>query len=266
MTKIRFQGRFGGSLVNATTMRLQYHLGGNPAVVTGDAGWTTLATSAGSHGVNGLFYTAEETIPTAARVNNVLLRACVFSGDGAADPTITNAQLNVYPWGGLAFAQEVDAAHDWAEDEELASSTSYDIIILDIVMPVKNGIEVCRDLRAAGVKSHILILSSKESEEDKVGGLDAGVDDYMFKPFGFYELSARLKALERWPRADILEKISFGNITIDPDHKLLVMPAGPRLIQVRAPILCFSRKHILWHHDRLFWVGYSSLLCVDFGR
>lgn len=97
MTKIRIQGRIGGALVAATKLRVQYHVGGNPAVATGDAGWTTLADSAGGHTVNTMFYSAEIAIPAGARINNCLLRVGVFSGDGVADPTITCAILNVYP-------------------------------------------------------------------------------------------------------------------------------------------------------------------------
>ncbi len=96
MTKVRIQGRIGGALTAATKLRFQYHLGGNPAVVTGDAGWATLADSAGSHTLNAIFYDAEMEIPAAAQVNNCLLRVGLFSGNGVADPTITCALVNVY--------------------------------------------------------------------------------------------------------------------------------------------------------------------------
>jgi hypothetical protein len=96
-TKVRIQGRIGGTLVAATKIRVQYHTGGNPAVVTGDAGWTTLADSAGSHAVNVMFYSAEIAVPAGAQINNVLVRCGLFSGDGAADPTLTCCILNVYP-------------------------------------------------------------------------------------------------------------------------------------------------------------------------
>ncbi len=96
MTKARIQGRIGGTLTAVTKLRFQYHLGVNPAVVTGDAGWTTLAESAGVHTVNVMFYSAEISIPAGAQINNVLLRVGLFSGDGIADPTVTCAILNVY--------------------------------------------------------------------------------------------------------------------------------------------------------------------------
>lgn len=97
LTKVRIMGRIGGSLVAATRLRVQYHTGGNPNVATGDAGWTTLADTAGSHVLAALFYSAEIAVPAGAQVNNVLLRVGLFGGDGAADPTISACALNFYP-------------------------------------------------------------------------------------------------------------------------------------------------------------------------
>lgn len=97
MTKCKIMGRIGGSLVSTTKIRLQYHLGGNIAVATGDAGWTTLAESAASHTVNTMFYTAELTIPAAARIQTALVRATLNGGDAVADPTITACVVDFYP-------------------------------------------------------------------------------------------------------------------------------------------------------------------------
>jgi hypothetical protein len=96
-THLRIMGRIGGSLVAATKLRVQYHVGGDPAVVTGDGGWTTLATTAGSHTLATLFYTAELSVPSGAQINNVLLRVGLYDGDGAADPTISACILSLYP-------------------------------------------------------------------------------------------------------------------------------------------------------------------------
>ena len=131
----------------------------------------------------------------------------------------------------VAEGYEVDSAFDGQEAEDKAIANSYDFIILDIIMPKKNGIEVCRSLRANNVKSHILILSSKEDEADKVAGLDAGADDYMVKPFGFYELSARLRALERRPKDKLNQKISFGNVVLDLAKKSVEIDG--RTIEIR---------------------------------
>lgn len=97
LTKLRIMGRIGGSLSTATKLRVQYHVGGDPAVATGDGGWTTLATTAGTHTLNTLFYSSELTIPSGARINDVLLRVGLYDGDGVADPTISACLLNVYP-------------------------------------------------------------------------------------------------------------------------------------------------------------------------
>lgn len=89
-------GRIGGSLVAATKLRVQYHTGGNPAVASGDAGWTTLAETAGSHTLNTMFYSAEIAIPAGAQINDCLVRVGLLGGDGVADPTITACTLNCY--------------------------------------------------------------------------------------------------------------------------------------------------------------------------
>lgn len=94
--KGRMQARIGGTVVAATKIRLQYHLGKNPAIASTDAGWTELYTSVGGHTLNQMFYSPEFDIPEIARVNDVLVRAGIFGGDGVADPTITCCILNLY--------------------------------------------------------------------------------------------------------------------------------------------------------------------------
>jgi hypothetical protein len=96
-TKLRIMGRIGAALAAATKLRLQYHTSGNPAIATGDAGWTTLADTAGGHTVNTLFYSAELLVPAGAQINDCLVRVGLFSGDGTADPTITCCMVNFYP-------------------------------------------------------------------------------------------------------------------------------------------------------------------------
>jgi hypothetical protein len=95
-TKVRMMGRIGGTLAAATKIRIQYHTGGDPAVATGDAGWTELLTSAGSHTVSVAFYTDEISVPVGAQINNCLIRAGLYSGNGTADPTLTGVLLNFY--------------------------------------------------------------------------------------------------------------------------------------------------------------------------
>jgi len=110
----------------------------------------------------------------------------------------------------------VDVAKDGLEAYRKASTNRYDAVIMDVIMPAKNGVEVTSDLREAGVKTPILILSSRDGEEARVQGLDAGADDYMIKPFGYKELSARLRSLERRATNKPKEVISIGNVVINP--------------------------------------------------
>ncbi len=97
----------------------------------------------------------------------------------------------------LAYA--VDATGDGAEAFTLAVVHDYDVLVLDVLLPGKDGLTLCRDLRARGLTVPILLLTSRDAVEDRIGGLDAGADDYLTKPFAFGELSARLRALLRRP-------------------------------------------------------------------
>jgi DNA-binding response OmpR family regulator len=97
----------------------------------------------------------------------------------------------------LEEAYAVDLAYDGEEGQYLAEVNPYDLIILDIMLPNKDGIKVCRDLRAKKVNSSILMLTAKDNVEDRVRGLDTGADDYLIKPFAFNELLARVRALLR---------------------------------------------------------------------
>lgn len=91
----------------------------------------------------------------------------------------------------------VDFAFDGEEGEKLARLNDHDLIILDIMMPKRTGLEVCQNLRASGIQTPILFLTAKDATEDKVKGLDGGGDDYLVKPFAFDELAARIRTLLR---------------------------------------------------------------------
>jgi len=97
----------------------------------------------------------------------------------------------------LEETYSVDLAYDGEEGEYLAEVNPYDLIILDIMMPVKDGIEVCHELRAKKINTPILMLTARDTVEDRVKGLDTGADDYLVKPFAFSELLARVRALLR---------------------------------------------------------------------
>jgi DNA-binding response OmpR family regulator len=110
----------------------------------------------------------------------------------------------------------VDAVHDGQEALDFATAYSYDLIILDILLPRKNGFEIIGELRKKRVQSPVLMLTAKDSLEDKILGLDLGADDYLTKPFDFGELLARLRALLR---REIREKpvvFELGDLRLDP--------------------------------------------------
>jgi two-component system, OmpR family, copper resistance phosphate regulon response regulator CusR len=90
-----------------------------------------------------------------------------------------------------------DAAFDGQEALDLASAASYDLIVLDILLPGVDGLSVCRQLRKRGLRVPILMLTARDAVDDRVAGLDAGADDYLVKPFAMKELLARLRALTR---------------------------------------------------------------------
>ena len=94
-------------------------------------------------------------------------------------------------------AYAVDIARDGAQALYQAAVNEYDLVILDIMLPVKDGHAVCRELRAAGFRAPVLMLTARDAVDDRVAGLDSGADDYLTKPFDFKELLARLRALLR---------------------------------------------------------------------
>jgi len=94
----------------------------------------------------------------------------------------------------------VDLARDGEEALCQVRVNEYDLVILDILLPVKDGYAVCRELRGGGFRQPILMLTARDSVDDRVTGLDAGADDYLSKPFDFKELLARIRALLRRPR------------------------------------------------------------------
>jgi len=104
-------------------------------------------------------------------------------------------------------AYAVDVAGDGEHALYQAAVNHYDLVILDVMLPLKNGYAVCRELRHAGFRAPILMLTARDSIDDRVAGLDSGADDYLVKPFDFKELLARLRALSRRsgdPRPEVL--------------------------------------------------------------
>ncbi len=114
----------------------------------------------------------------------------------------------------------VDLAADGESGYAAASSGNYDLIILDIMLPSKSGLDICRDLRQRGIPSPILMLTARDQIVDRVLGLKIGADDYVTKPFEMMELLARIEALLRRSKIPATEvsapaRYSFGNIIVD---------------------------------------------------
>ena len=112
---------------------------------------------------------------------------------------------------------KVKSASDGEKGYNLCKNENADLIILDIMLPSKNGLDICRDLRKDGVNTPIIMLTSKKEEIDKVVGLEIGADDYMTKPFSIRELLARIKAILR-RKSEItksIDEFSFNGIFLD---------------------------------------------------
>jgi DNA-binding response OmpR family regulator len=112
-----------------------------------------------------------------------------------------------------AEGYEVETAADGKSGEKLARTESFDLILLDVLMPKKYGFEVLRDLRKDEIRTPILMLTARSNTEDIVGGLDQGADDYLTKPFAFTELLARIRSLMR--RGTVKTKLKYSDLTLD---------------------------------------------------
>jgi DNA-binding response OmpR family regulator len=110
----------------------------------------------------------------------------------------------------------VDTAYDGVEGEDLAILTPYSLIILDVMLPKRDGIEVCRSLRDQHVATPILMLTARDALEDRVTGLDSGADDYLVKPFEVAELRARLRALLRRESDNKSGALQIADLKLDP--------------------------------------------------
>ena len=109
----------------------------------------------------------------------------------------------------------VDAAFDGLEGLRLAGENPYDLVILDVMLPGMNGIELCASLRGQGFSSPIIMLTARDQVEDKVKGLDSGANDYLTKPFAFEELLARVRALLRKTPGQTATTLKAGDLELD---------------------------------------------------
>jgi len=124
----------------------------------------------------------------------------------------------------------VDVAYDGEEGLDYAYVAEYDVLVLDILLPKLDGLDVLHALRARGVKTPVLLLTAKDTVEDRVRGLDSGADDYLVKPFAFPELVARLRALLRRPPLQIDPVLHLGDLAMDTARR--EVRRGGRLIEL----------------------------------
>ncbi len=143
----------------------------------------------------------------------------------------------------LAYA--VDVANDGEVALYMTSISDYDLIILDLMLPRTNGLEVCREMRAAGSIVPVLMLTARGSVSDRIAGLDTGADDYLTKPFDFQELQARVRALLRRGPALRAELIRVADLTIDEQSRR-VERAGHRvdLTAKEYALLDYLARHV----------------------
>ena len=126
----------------------------------------------------------------------------------------------------------VDSCFQGEEAIEYIDMTSYDTIIMDIMMPRKNGYEVLSHMRSKGNTTPVLFLTAKDALEDKVKGLDLGADDYLIKPFHFDELMARIRAMVRRNYGVVSNRIQVANLTLDLDTR--VVKRAENIIELSA--------------------------------
>lgn len=145
-----------------------------------------------------------------------------------------------------------------AAAQELLASDSYDLIIMDWELPDGNGVDICKEFRAKGGKTPILMLTGKGKTSEKEAGLDSGADDYLVKPFSFQELKARLRALMRRASRPLSENVlKNGNLKLDPanyhaslnDEYLALVPKEFALLEflMRNPDQVFSAESLINH-------------------
>ena len=158
----------------------------------------------------------------------------------------------------------IDVAYDGYAGWEYAEAFTYDLILLDVMLPKLDGIGLCKRLRSQGYDTPILILTARDTINDRVAGLDAGADDYLVKPFDLQELSARIRALLRRGSPALPPVLEWGNLRLDPstcevfysEQALPLSPKEYRLLELflRNGRRVFSRAQILeqlWPFERI---------------
>jgi two-component system copper resistance phosphate regulon response regulator CusR len=134
-------------------------------------------------------------------------------------------------------SHEVEQAQSGTAALAAAHDREFDAIILDVLLPGKNGLDVCRELRASGSRVPILMLTALDAVEQRIAGLDAGADDYLTKPFDFGELQARIRAIVRRAGDQLPTNIVIGDLAIDTARRMVTR--GDREIDLTAKEYAF---------------------------
>ena len=137
----------------------------------------------------------------------------------------------------------VDVAYDGISGFDLASEGVFDLLILDLMLPGKDGLTIVREIREKNIQTPILILTAKGLTQDKVNGLNSGADDYLTKPFSFEELLARVRALSRRPLRSTGSVIKVGDLTLNKDTFAVSRGARIELSSKEFSLLEFLMEH-----------------------
>lgn len=157
----------------------------------------------------------------------------------------------------------VDAVYNGMDAFNYGLSQNYDGIILDIMMPVMDGITALKKLREKGIDTPVLLLTARSEIEDKISGLDSGADDYLTKPFAMGELLARIRAMTRRKTEFSPNTLTVGNITLSRDSFLLSSPAGEQRLgnkEFQVLEMLMANRNMLISTERIMekiW-GYDS--------
>ncbi|MFN0155412.1 MAG: response regulator transcription factor [Gaiella sp.] len=170
----------------------------------------------------------------------------------------------------------VDVAGRGEEGLWMAAAAEYDAVVLDVMLPDMTGFDVCRQLRARGVWSPVLMLTARDAVEDRVAGLDSGADDYLVKPFAILELLARLRALARRGAGERPTVLEVGDLTLDPasrevrrgDVEIRLSAKEFALLEtfMRRPGIVLSRLQLLEHAWDFAYEAQSNVVDVQVRR
>lgn len=140
---------------------------------------------------------------------------------------------------------DVDSVYDGQAAIDMANENAYDVMVMDIMMPVKSGIEAVQEIRQTGNQSHIIMLTAMAEVDDRVTGLDAGADDYLTKPFSLKELLARLRSMSRRVDTNFTSNIlTVGTVTLNVGEQELVSQNTIRLAVKESKMLEFFMLNV----------------------